>query len=60
MEDGAGASVVSPIEGTPAFRAGIKAGDLIIKHRRHRRSRGMTLDRGRQAACAASPTPRSC
>jgi carboxyl-terminal processing protease len=30
MEDGF-VKVVSPIEDTPAFRAGIKAGDLIIK-----------------------------
>ncbi|MEO8937719.1 MAG: S41 family peptidase [Burkholderiaceae bacterium] len=31
-DDGAGfIKVVSPIEGTPAFRAGIKSGDLIVK-----------------------------
>ena len=31
-DDGAGyIKVISPIEGTPAFRAGIKSGDLIVK-----------------------------
>ena len=30
MEDGF-VKVVSPIEDTPAFRAGIKSGDLIVK-----------------------------
>lgn len=31
-EDGSGyIKVISPIEGTPAFRAGIKTGDLIVK-----------------------------
>jgi carboxyl-terminal processing protease len=29
--DGVGAEVVSPIDGTPAYRAGVSAGDLIIK-----------------------------
>ncbi len=32
VDDGAGyIKVVSPIEGTPAFRAGVKSGDLIVK-----------------------------
>jgi carboxyl-terminal processing protease len=32
VDDGSGfIKVVSPIEGTPAFRAGIKSGDLIVK-----------------------------
>jgi carboxyl-terminal processing protease len=29
--DGVGAEVVSPIDGTPAYRAGVSAGDVIIK-----------------------------
>ena len=29
--DKVGAEVVSPIDGTPAYRAGISAGDMIIK-----------------------------
>jgi len=29
--DGVGAEVVSPIDGTPAYRAGVSAGDMIIK-----------------------------
>ena len=42
MEDGF-VKVVSPIEDTPAFRAGIKAGDLIIKID-DTLVKGMTLD----------------
>jgi carboxyl-terminal processing protease len=30
-EDGAPAEVVSPIDGSPAFKAGVEAGDLILK-----------------------------
>ena len=36
QEDGL-VKVVSPIEGSPAYRAGLKPNDLITKHRRHRR-----------------------
>src|SRR5690606_52524 len=42
MEDGL-VKIVSPIEGTPAFRAGIKSGDLITKID-DSIVKGMTLD----------------
>ena len=57
MEDGL-VKVVSPIEDTPAFRAGIKAGDLIIKID-DTAVKGLTLDQAVKR-CAASRTPRSC
>ncbi|MCF6290207.1 MAG: S41 family peptidase [Desulfobacterales bacterium] len=41
MKDGV-LSVVSPIEGTPAFKAGIKAGDMIVKIEGET-TKGMTL-----------------
>jgi carboxyl-terminal processing protease len=70
MEDGF-VKVVSPIEDTPAFRAGIKAGDLIIKLD-DTPVKGMTPERRGQAharqaqdditltiACARARTSRS-
>ena len=53
----ASVKVVSPIEDTPAYRSGIKAGDLIIKIDGEF-IKGMTLSM-RSSGCAASPTPRS-
>jgi carboxyl-terminal processing protease len=49
MEDGL-VKVVTPIEGSPAFRAGLKSGDQITKIPSTRPS----------SACAASRTRRSC
>ena len=53
MEDGF-VKVVSPIEDTPAARAGVKAGDLIIKID-ETPDQGHDAERRGQAACAASP-----
>ena len=52
--------VVSPIEGTPASKAGVKAGDLIIKigdtpTKDHAPRRGREAD-ARQAPRAPSPS----
>ena len=58
VEDGF-IKVVSPIEDTPAFRAGIKAGDLIVKID-DTATRGPAAVRARSRRCAASPAPRSC
>jgi len=58
MEDGL-VKVVSPIEGSPAFRAGIRSGDLITRID-EAPVRGMTMEQATCAACAASPTPASC
>lgn len=54
MEDGF-VKVISPIEDTPAFRAGIKAGDLIVRLD-DTPIKGMTLNDAVNA-CAASPIP---
>ena len=56
MEDGF-VKVVSPIDDTPASRAGIKSGDLIIKLD-DTAVKGMTLNDAVKR-CAASPAPRS-
>ena len=57
MEDGL-VKVVSPIEGSPAFRVGLQARRPDHAHRRHR---GQGPDRSTRpsSACAASPIPRS-
>lgn len=57
MEEGL-VKVVSPIEGSPAFRAGLKSGDLISKID-DTPVKGLTSTR-RSNACGASPTPRCC
>ena len=57
MEDGL-VKVQSPIEGSPAFRAGIKSRRPDHPHRRHRRQGPDAWTRP-SSACAASPTPRS-
>ena len=56
MEDGF-VKVISPIEDTPAHKAGIKPGDLIIKLD-DTPVKGMTLNDAVKR-CAASPTPPS-
>jgi carboxyl-terminal processing protease len=57
VEDGV-VRVVSPIEDTPAFRAGIKSGDLIVKID-DTATRGMPLSKAVER-CAASRAPTSC
>jgi carboxyl-terminal processing protease len=56
MEDGY-VKVVSPIEDSPAFRAGIKAGDLITRLD-STPVKGLTWTKPSRR-CAASPIPRS-
>jgi carboxyl-terminal processing protease len=56
MEDGY-VKVVSPIEDSPAFRAGIKAGDLITRLD-STPVKGLTWTKPSRR-CAANPTPRS-
>ena len=57
MEDGF-VKVISPIEDTPAFRAGVKAGDLIVKLD-DTPVKGLSLVM-RSSGCVASPKLRSC
>jgi carboxyl-terminal processing protease len=47
------------LEDSPAFRAGIKSGDLIIKLDDDTSTKGMTLWAMQSSACAASPIPAS-
>ena len=49
VEDGF-VRVVSPIEDTPAFRAGVQAGDLIVQDRRHRDARHAAVEGRREDA----------
>ncbi|MDZ7748244.1 MAG: S41 family peptidase [Halofilum sp. (in: g-proteobacteria)] len=57
MDDGF-VKVVAPIDGTPAKRAGVEAGDLIVRLN-DKPVKGMSLNQGRARSCAASRAPRS-
>ena len=50
--------VISPIDGTPAAKAGIKAGDCIAAHRRHVHRRACRSTKP-STRCAAPPAARS-
>jgi carboxyl-terminal processing protease len=58
MEDGL-VKVVSPIEGSPAFRAGLKPGDLITRID-DTPVKGLTVDQAVKRMRGEPATPRSC
>ena len=57
MEDGL-VKVISPIEGSPAFRAGLKSGDLITKID-DTLVKGLTVDQAVKRMRGEPQTPRS-
>ena len=56
--EGGKVTVVTPLEGAPAERAGILPGDVVVRRQRHSRRRRRRRGLGRRA-CAAHPARRS-
>jgi carboxyl-terminal processing protease len=57
MEDGL-VKIVSPIEGSPAFRAGLKSGDLITRIDDDA-VKGLSMDQAGQEDARRARAPRS-